>query len=56
MLGYLLIILICLEFNELREYLSNYTILRFIPSNYVLNKFKDGGIAIIDQIICSYAR
>lgn len=44
------------EFNELREYLSNYTILRFIPSDYVLNKFKDGGIAIIDQIICSYAR
>nr|XP_031829552.1 GDP-fucose protein O-fucosyltransferase 2 isoform X2 [Nomia melanderi] len=44
------------EFNELKEYLFEYTVLRFIPSDYVLNKFKDGGIAIIDQIICSYAR
>ncbi|XP_076751412.1 PUB and ZnF_RBZ domain-containing protein tamozhennic isoform X4 [Xylocopa sonorina] len=44
------------EFNELKGYLSDYTVLRFTPSNYVLNKFKDGGVAIIDQIICSYAR
>ncbi|XP_076234354.1 O-fucosyltransferase 2 isoform X2 [Calliopsis andreniformis] len=44
------------EFNELKDYLVNYTVLRFILSDYVLNKFKDGGIAIIDQIICSYAR
>ncbi|KOC68600.1 GDP-fucose protein O-fucosyltransferase 2 [Habropoda laboriosa] len=44
------------EFNELKGYLSDYTVFRFIPSDYVLNKFKDGGIAIIDQIICSYAR
>ncbi|OAD55705.1 GDP-fucose protein O-fucosyltransferase 2 [Eufriesea mexicana] len=44
------------EFNELKGYLSDYIVLRFIPSDYVLNKFKDGGIAIIDQIISSYAR
>ncbi|XP_017884644.1 GDP-fucose protein O-fucosyltransferase 2 [Ceratina calcarata] len=44
------------EFEELEKYLLNYTVLRFIPSDHVLNKFKDGGVAIIDQIICSYAR
>lgn len=44
------------EFDEIKEHLSNYTVLRFIPSDDVLNKFKDGGVAIIDQIICSYAR
>ncbi|XP_076647609.1 O-fucosyltransferase 2 [Halictus rubicundus] len=44
------------EFNELKEYLPEYAVLRYIPSDYILNKFKDGGVAIIDQIICSYAR
>ncbi|XP_071870006.1 O-fucosyltransferase 2 [Bombus fervidus] len=44
------------EFSELKQYLSNYTVLRFISSNYVLSKFKDGGVAIIDQIISSHAR
>ncbi|XP_076627644.1 O-fucosyltransferase 2 [Colletes latitarsis] len=44
------------EFEELKKYMFDRTTLRFIPSDYVLNKFKDGGIAIIDQIICSYAR
>ncbi|XP_076175466.1 O-fucosyltransferase 2 isoform X2 [Ptiloglossa arizonensis] len=44
------------EFKELEKYLFNHTVLRFIPSDYILNKFKDGGVAIIDQIICSYAR
>nr|XP_033336378.1 GDP-fucose protein O-fucosyltransferase 2 [Megalopta genalis] len=44
------------EFNELKEYLTEYTVLRYIPSDYILNKFKDGGVAIIDQIICSHAR
>ncbi|CAK9833567.1 GDP-fucose protein O-fucosyltransferase 2 [Anthophora retusa] len=44
------------EFNELKGHLSGYIVLRFVPSDYVLNKFKDGGVAIIDQIICSHAR
>ncbi|XP_050489375.1 GDP-fucose protein O-fucosyltransferase 2 isoform X3 [Bombus huntii] len=44
------------EFSELKQYLSNYTVLRFISSDYVLSKFKDGGVAIIDQIISSHAR
>ncbi|XP_029169844.1 GDP-fucose protein O-fucosyltransferase 2 isoform X2 [Nylanderia fulva] len=44
------------EFEELKSYLPQYKVLKFTPSDYVMNKFKDGGIAIIDQIICSYAR
>ncbi|XP_033209833.1 GDP-fucose protein O-fucosyltransferase 2 [Belonocnema kinseyi] len=44
------------EYEELKKYLEDYIITKFIPSEYVRNKFKDGGIAIIDQIICSYAR
>ncbi|XP_053988042.1 GDP-fucose protein O-fucosyltransferase 2 isoform X1 [Hylaeus volcanicus] len=44
------------EFKELEKYLFDRTVLRFIPSDYILKKFKDGGVAIIDQIICSYSR
>lgn len=44
------------EFKELEERLSDYTVHKFIPSTHILNNFKDGGVAIIDQIICSYAR
>lgn len=44
------------ELAELKSYLPQYTVLNYVPSDYVKNKFKDGGIAIIDQIICSYAR
>ncbi|KAL6262215.1 hypothetical protein P5V15_007311 [Pogonomyrmex californicus] len=44
------------EFEELKSYLPQYKVMKFVPSNYVINKFKDGGVAIIDQIICSYAR
>lgn len=44
------------EFEELKSYMPQYKVLKFVPSDYVINKFKDGGVAIIDQIICSYAR
>ncbi|XP_012226759.1 GDP-fucose protein O-fucosyltransferase 2 [Linepithema humile] len=44
------------EFEELKSYLSQYKVTKFVPSDYIIDKFKDGGIAIIDQIICSYAR
>jgi len=38
------------EFEELKSYLPQYKVLKYVPSEYVMNKFKDGGIAIIDQI------
>lgn len=44
------------ELAELKTYLPQYTVMNYVPSNYVRKKFKDGGVAIIDQIICSYAR
>ncbi|KAK2577524.1 hypothetical protein KPH14_003615 [Odynerus spinipes] len=44
------------ELAELKSYLTQYTVINYVPPNYVKEKFKDGGIAIIDQIICSYAR
>ncbi|XP_034950312.1 GDP-fucose protein O-fucosyltransferase 2 [Chelonus insularis] len=44
------------EFEELKEQLSNYEVFKYNPSDSIRQKFKDGGVAIIDQIICSYAR
>ncbi|RZF37542.1 hypothetical protein LSTR_LSTR008580 [Laodelphax striatellus] len=45
-----------LEFIELRNRLMDFSVLRYKPSKEVKLLHKDGGIAIIDQIICSHAR
>ncbi|CAG2058096.1 unnamed protein product [Timema podura] len=45
-----------LEFEELQSYLPKYQLFRYTPSKTVKEKYKDGGVAIIDQIICSHAR
>ncbi|XP_039280948.1 GDP-fucose protein O-fucosyltransferase 2-like [Nilaparvata lugens] len=45
-----------LEFLELKKRLIEYSVLRYEPSKQVKLLHKDGGIAIIDQIICSHAR
>ncbi|PSN31421.1 GDP-fucose protein O-fucosyltransferase 2 [Blattella germanica] len=44
------------EFEKLQKLLPEYQILRYRPSEIVRQSYKDGGIAIIDQIICSHAR
>lgn len=44
------------EFEEFESYLAQYKVMRYMPSLSEISKFKDGGIAIIDQIICSHAR
>ena len=46
------------EFEDLKDRLKKTDIeaFRFIPSDEILNKYKDGGVAIIDQSICSHAR
>ncbi|KAK9512059.1 hypothetical protein O3M35_000569 [Rhynocoris fuscipes] len=41
---------------ELKELMPNYTLVYYTPDDLDLIKFKDGGVAIIEQIICSYAR
>ncbi|XP_025413684.1 GDP-fucose protein O-fucosyltransferase 2 isoform X1 [Sipha flava] len=43
------------EFLELCEYLQDYKVFKFIADEETLNRYLDGGIAIIDQIICSQA-
>ena len=44
------------EINELENKLSNkYTLIYFKPTIHEIKLYKDGGIAIIDQIICAYS-
>lgn len=45
------------EFEELKAKLHKVArVLRFRPTKEILNKYKDGGVAIIDQWICAHAR
>nr|CAI5848335.1 unnamed protein product [Callosobruchus analis] len=44
------------EFEHLSSLLSRYKVTRYIPNEAFRSKYKDGGAAIVDQIICSHAR
>ncbi len=46
------------EFEEFRAYLlvKNMEVKKFMPDREMLERLKDGGVAIVDQIICSHAR
>lgn len=45
------------EFRSFKSYLSRYSVHRFTPSSAdERNRLKPGGIAIVDQIICSHAK
>ena len=44
------------EFAELQQHLQEYQVLRYEPPVAVKQTYKDGGVAIIEQIICSHAR
>uniref|UniRef100_A0A336MYC3 GDP-fucose protein O-fucosyltransferase 2 n=1 Tax=Culicoides sonorensis TaxID=179676 RepID=A0A336MYC3_CULSO len=45
------------EFNDLKNYLKPYRVIKYKPeSKAQFDQLKDGGVAIIDQIICSHAR
>ncbi|KAI4467185.1 gdp-fucose protein o-fucosyltransferase 2 [Holotrichia oblita] len=45
------------EINEMRSLLEpKYALVTYKSEDWVKEKYKDGGIAIIEQIICSYAR
>ncbi|XP_073983375.1 O-fucosyltransferase 2 isoform X2 [Rhodnius prolixus] len=44
------------EVLELKSLIQNYSLVQYSPDTNIVFKFKDGGIAIIDQIICSNAR
>ncbi|XP_043280500.1 GDP-fucose protein O-fucosyltransferase 2 isoform X2 [Venturia canescens] len=44
------------EYEALKNLLHDYEVYRYVPTEIEKKKFKDGGVAIIDQIICSHAR
>ena len=44
------------EFAELQQHLQEYQVLWYEPPAVVKQTYKDGGVAIIEQIICSHAR
>jgi len=43
------------EFEELKDLMKPKTVLKFQPSTEQLKNYKDGGMAIVDQSICSHA-
>jgi peptide-O-fucosyltransferase len=46
-----------LEFHDLKDYMKRYKVHRYTPESFAHKaRLKDGGIAIIDQIICSHAK
>lgn len=44
------------EFNKLSNYLEPFQVLKFEADAKILNTYMDGGVAIVDQIICSQAK
>ena len=44
------------ELNVLRDNIPGIRVVRYRPSEAELRDFRDGGVAIIDQIVCSHAR
>ncbi|XP_040172562.1 GDP-fucose protein O-fucosyltransferase 2 isoform X2 [Anopheles arabiensis] len=46
-----------MEFYNLKNYLKRFRVVRFVPESYEQRaELKDGGVAIVDQIVCSHAR
>ncbi|XP_050535208.1 GDP-fucose protein O-fucosyltransferase 2 isoform X2 [Daktulosphaira vitifoliae] len=43
------------EFYNLKELLIGYNVIKYDANEEILKSYKDGGVAIIDQIICSQA-
>ena len=44
------------ELKELRDNTPGIRVVRYRPSEAELRDYRDGGVAIIDQIVCSHAR
>ena len=45
------------EFEELRDAMKNHVaVVKYVPTEDVHKTYLDGGVAIIDQSICSHAR
>ena len=44
------------EFNTFEKHLHGYDVTHFVPTFDIKQKYKDGGVAIIDQWICAHGR
>lgn len=44
------------EFNTFENHLHGYNVVRFVPTLDIKKRYKDGGVAIIDQWICAHGR
>ncbi len=44
------------EVEDLKGDLSAYKVVQYLAPYNILDKYKDGGVAIIDQWICAHAR
>lgn len=44
------------EADEFKIHLKDYKVFQYEPTEIQLEKYKDGGVAIIDQWICAHAR
>ena len=44
------------EFSTFETYLHDYEVTRYVPTLNVKKKYKDGGVAIIDQWVCAHGR
>ncbi|XP_055599066.1 GDP-fucose protein O-fucosyltransferase 2 [Uranotaenia lowii] len=45
------------EFHDLKNYLKRFKVVRYTPENaQQMAELLDGGVAIVDQIVCSHAR
>jgi len=42
--------------TQLRKQLAEFSVHQYEPSLDVVKKYKDGGVAIVDQWICAHAR
>jgi peptide-O-fucosyltransferase len=44
------------EFKEFESQLEGFSVEKYIPDHDALHTYRDGGVAIIDQSICSHAK
>jgi len=44
------------EIRQLRKHLAKFSVHQYEPALNVVSKYKDGGVAIVDQWICAHAR
>jgi len=50
------VVFVNIEVRQLRTHLSEFSVHQYEPTLNVISKYKDGGVAIVDQWICTHAR